>query len=106
MLNLEQINNLEDLKKAKADAFGNEGEIFKLQKKLKSASIEEKKALGQEINKLKKSYEEFFAQAEQRVKDILINNKINSEFIDVSEPSRKPGSLNPITIIEERLKDW
>ncbi|WBP83770.1 phenylalanine--tRNA ligase subunit alpha [Mycoplasmopsis edwardii] len=106
MLNLEQINNLEDLKKAKADAFGNEGEIFKLQKKLKSASVEEKKALGQEINKLKKSYEEFFAQAEQRVKDILINNKINSEFIDVSEPSRKPGSLNPITIIEERLKDW
>ncbi|EIE39825.1 phenylalanyl-tRNA synthetase subunit alpha [Mycoplasmopsis canis PG 14] len=106
MRNLDLINNLEDLKKAKSDAFGPNGEIFKMQQQLKNASIEDKKIIGQKINTLKKDYEDFFKQAEQKIKDIQINKRVESEKVDVSEPTLKPASLNPITITEERLKDW
>ncbi|BBU47561.1 phenylalanine--tRNA ligase subunit alpha [Mycoplasmopsis felis] len=106
MFKLEDINTLEDLKQAKAQAYGNKGEIFKLQNQLKTSPIELKKELGQKINLLKKQYEDFFEQADLRIKEIQINNKINSEFIDISEPVNKQGSIHPITIVEERLKEW
>ncbi|WP_416321799.1 phenylalanine--tRNA ligase subunit alpha [Mycoplasmopsis felis] len=106
MFKLEDINTLEDLKQAKAKAYGNKGEIFELQNQLKTSPIELKKELGQKINLLKKQYEDFFEQADLRIKEIQINNKINSEFIDISEPVNKQGSIHPITIVEERLKEW
>ncbi|WAM00721.1 phenylalanine--tRNA ligase subunit alpha [Mycoplasmopsis felis] len=106
MFKLEDINTLEDLKQAKAQVYGNKGEIFELQNQLKTSPIELKKELGQKINLLKKQYEDFFEQADLRIKEIQINNKINSEFIDISEPVNKQGSIHPITIVEERLKEW
>ncbi|QNM93870.1 phenylalanine--tRNA ligase subunit alpha [Mycoplasma sp. Pen4] len=105
-LKLELINNLEDLKQAKAKVFSNEGEIFKLQQELKAAPVEQKKELGQKITQLKNKYNEFFAAAEARIARLKIENKINSEFIDVTKPVSQVGSLHPITIVEERLKDW
>ncbi|RIV16927.1 phenylalanine--tRNA ligase subunit alpha [Mycoplasmopsis gallopavonis] len=104
--NLNQINSLEDLKKIKAELFSNEGELFQLQQELKKAKPEDKKLLGQKITLLKKEYEDFFTKAETRIKNLEIEAKIASEKVDVARPFLKPGSLNPITLIEERLKDW
>ncbi|UWV85774.1 phenylalanine--tRNA ligase subunit alpha [Mycoplasmopsis cynos] len=106
MVNLELINTLEDLKKAKAKVYGKEGEIAKLQNELKLASSEQKKHLGQKITELKNKYQDFFIKAEERIYEIQINNRVNNEYIDVSLPILKPSSLNPISIIEQRLKDW
>ncbi|MCU9933233.1 phenylalanine--tRNA ligase subunit alpha [Mycoplasmopsis cynos] len=106
MVNLELINTLEDLKKAKAKVYGKEGEIAKLQNELKLASSEQKKHLGQKITELKNKYQDFFIKAEERIYEIQINNRVNNEYIDVSLPTLKPSSLNPISIIEQRLKDW
>lgn len=105
-LNLDDINNLEDLKKAKNLAFGPEGEIFKLQQSLKSAPVEQKKEIGQAINVLKQQYTAFFEQADQKIKDLEIQSKLSKEFVDVTIPLRRRGSLNPITIVENRLRDW
>ncbi|TDV23060.1 phenylalanyl-tRNA synthetase alpha subunit [Mycoplasmopsis mustelae] len=105
-MKLEDINSLEDLKKAKAKIFGNDGEIFKLQQQIKTATIEVKKQLGKQINILKQEYATFFDKAENRLEKLAIEAKINNEFIDVSEPGLKPGSLHPISIIEERIKTW
>ncbi|WP_322949553.1 phenylalanine--tRNA ligase subunit alpha [Mycoplasmopsis cynos] len=106
MVILELINTLEDLKKAKAKVYGKEGEIAKLQNELKLASSEQKKHLGQKITELKNKYQDFFIKAEERIYEIQINNRVNNEYIDVSLPTLKPSSLNPISIIEQRLKDW
>ncbi|MHA3825681.1 phenylalanine--tRNA ligase subunit alpha [Mycoplasma sp. BRA285] len=105
-LKLENINTLEDLKQAKAKAFGANGEIVQLQNELKAAPVEAKKELGAKINQLKTKYNEFFAQAEIRIKELEIQAKVNSEFIDVTAPLNKPASLHPITIVENRLKEW
>ncbi|WP_338583446.1 phenylalanine--tRNA ligase subunit alpha [Mycoplasmopsis cynos] len=106
MVNLELINTLEDLKKAKAKVYGKEGEIAKLQNELKLASSVQKKHLGQKITELKNKYQDFFIKAEERIYEIQINNRVNNEYIDVSLPTLKPSSMNPISIIEQRLKDW
>ncbi|VEU74883.1 phenylalanyl-tRNA synthetase subunit alpha [Mycoplasmopsis citelli] len=105
-INLENINTLEDLKKAKNSFYGSQGPLVELQQKLKQAPVEQKRTLGQEINVLKKQYEEFFALAEAKIKQIEIDNKLNSEFVDVTIPLKRRGSLNPITIIENKLRDW
>ncbi|MEA4333535.1 MULTISPECIES: phenylalanine--tRNA ligase subunit alpha [unclassified Mycoplasma] len=105
-LKLENINSLEDLKLAKASVFSNEGEIYKLQQELKTAPVEQKKEIGQKITILKKEYEDFFKLAEERIQKLEIEKKINSEFIDVTISVLKPGALHPITLVEERLRDW
>ncbi|WP_426460960.1 phenylalanine--tRNA ligase subunit alpha [Mycoplasma hafezii] len=103
---LEDINTLEDLKQVKAKLFAPDSKIAILQKQLKEAKVELKKEIGQEITKLKADYEQFFKEAEARIEQQKIQRKIDSEFVDVTLPTQKVASLHPITLVEERLKDW
>ncbi|ENY70156.1 Phenylalanyl-tRNA Synthetase alpha chain [Mycoplasmopsis bovigenitalium 51080] len=102
----EEIKSFEDLKIAKSKVFSKEGDIFELQQKLKTASIEEKKQLGQKINQLKNEYEAKFKEIELKLENQKIEKLINESFIDVTKPVNATGSLHPITIIENRLRDW
>ncbi|BAW18108.1 phenylalanine--tRNA ligase subunit alpha [Mycoplasmopsis bovigenitalium] len=102
----EEIKSFEDLKIAKSKVFSKEGDIFELQQKLKTASIEEKKQLGQKINQLKNEYEAKFKEIELKLENQKIEKLVNESFIDVTKPVNATGSLHPITIIENRLRDW
>ncbi|TNK83742.1 phenylalanine--tRNA ligase subunit alpha [Mycoplasmopsis pullorum] len=106
MLKLDDIKTFEDLKLARSKVYSKDGEIFQLQNQIKSADVETKKLLGQKITELKRHYEEFFVQAEAKLEQEKINQKINSEFADVTVPVYVNGSLHPITLVENRLKDW
>ncbi|WP_029609055.1 phenylalanine--tRNA ligase subunit alpha [Mycoplasma simbae] len=105
-LDFNQIKSFEELKLAKSKVYSKEGEIFELQSQLKTASIEQKKLIGQQINHLKAEYEAKFSEVEKRLEEERIEQQVNSEFIDVAKPSEFAGSLHPITIIENRLRDW
>lgn len=105
-LKLEDINTLEDLKVYKNKVYSEGGEIFELQNQIKTCEPSMKKEIGMKLSKLWNEYEEFFKLAEERVKEISISKKIQNEFIDVTKPTHKVGSLHPITIVENRLKEW
>lgn len=105
-MKIEDIKNFEDLKLAKSKIYSKDGEIFKLQTELKNAPKETKKEIGMKITNLKKQYEEFFKKVEIKLQKERILEKINNEFIDVTEPVSFNGSLHPITLIENKLKDW
>lgn len=105
-LKLEDINTLEDLKVYKNKVYSEGGEIFELQNQIKTCEPSMKKEIGMKLSKLRNEYEDFFKLAEERVKEISISKKIQSEFIDVTKPTHKVGSLHPITIVENRLKEW
>lgn len=105
-LKLEDINTLEDLKVYKNKVYSEGGEIFELQNQIKTCEPSMKKEIGMKLSKLRNEYEEFFKLAEERVKEISISKKIQNEFIDVTKPTHKVGSLHPITIVENRLKEW
>ncbi|QBF34992.1 phenylalanine--tRNA ligase subunit alpha [Mycoplasmopsis phocirhinis] len=105
-INFEQINSYEELKIARSKIYSKDGEIFKLQAQLKSAPVEQKKIIGQQINELKTYYENEFKLVEKRLEELKIQNLVNSSYIDVSEPLFWSATLHPITIVENRLRDW
>ncbi|WP_036431665.1 phenylalanine--tRNA ligase subunit alpha [Mycoplasmopsis cricetuli] len=103
---LDDINNLEDLKKCKSLIYGSNGEIDLLQQQIKKVSAEQKKQLGMQIHQLKKTYQNFFEQAEIKLKKIQIEQKLSNEFVDVTKPMSKSGSLSPISLVENRFRTW
>lgn len=105
-IDFENIKNLEELKIAKNKIYSKEGEIFELQKQLKSAPVEQKKLIGAQINELKTLYENKFKEVEERIENQRIQDLVNKSFIDIAKPTLFPGSLHPITIVENRLRDW
>ncbi|MEE3928483.1 phenylalanine--tRNA ligase subunit alpha [Mycoplasmopsis ciconiae] len=105
-LSLDLINSLEDLKQIKSKLYAADSEFTLLQQEIKKAPVQEKKQLGQKLASLKNEYENFFKEANLKLDNLRIQHKINSEFVDISEPVYFSGSLHPITLIENRLKDW
>ncbi|KKB26640.1 Phenylalanyl-tRNA synthetase alpha chain [Mycoplasmopsis meleagridis] len=102
----DKINTLEDLKKAKNKIYSKDGELFKLKQEIKNSSIERKKIIGQKLSELNEKYEKLIKLAEENIEIKRIENLINKEKLDVSFPVNRAGSLHPITIIENRLRDW
>ncbi|KUH47680.1 phenylalanine--tRNA ligase subunit alpha [Mycoplasmopsis meleagridis] len=102
----DKINTLEDLKKAKNKIYSKDGELFKLKQEIKNSSIERKKIIGQKLSELNEKYEKLIKLAEENIEIKRIENLINNEKLDVSFPVNRAGSLHPITIIENRLRDW
>lgn len=101
-----KIKNFEDLKLAKNKAFSKDSEIYKLQQQLKQAPKEKKPLIGREITLLKEKYEKFFNEVEDKLKRDLINKKVSEEYVDITEPVLKGGSLHPLTLIENKFREW
>ncbi|WP_193333239.1 phenylalanine--tRNA ligase subunit alpha [Mycoplasma crocodyli] len=106
MINFKKIKNLEELKIAKNQVYAKDEELINLKSQLKIAKSEEKKEIGLKIKKMLDFYETEFKKVEEKIEAEEINNKIKSQYVDVSKPNSKPGSLHPITLVENRLRDW
>lgn len=102
----EEIKTFEDLKLAKSKVYSKDSEIVQLQTKIRTASPEEKKEIGQKIATLRNFYEEKFKEIEFKIEADKIKKIIESQYVDVTKPVDNPGSLHPITIVENRLRDW
>ncbi|MBZ4204323.1 phenylalanine--tRNA ligase subunit alpha [Mycoplasma tauri] len=102
----EEIKTFEQYKKLKNMLSSPESEIEKLKAKIKTSSPQERKEIGIKISELKNFYNLKFAEIEKRIEDEKNNEIINNEFVDVTKPIKQFGSLHPITIVEQRLRDW
>ncbi len=105
-MNLKDVKTLEELKLAKNKFYGKEGALNELQLKIRTASPEEKQEIGKEITELKTKAEDEFREKALEIKMVEINQKVESEWIDVSLPLVKKGSLHPLTIVSNRFKEW
>ncbi|VEU78213.1 phenylalanine--tRNA ligase subunit alpha [Mycoplasmopsis columbinasalis] len=106
MIQWEKIKTLEELKQAKNQIYGDNSEFQTLQNKVRSASPEEKKELGKQLSELKKFYEQKIKEAEAQIERYKLEEAISKEFVDVTTPVHKVGTLHPITLIENKLRDW
>ena len=100
------IKTFEELKQYKAKFYGKNGEIKVLQNKIREATNEEKKTIGQKITELKKEAEAFFILKTKEIEKEIIEKKISEEWIDVTLPINEKGSLHPLTIISNRFRTW
>lgn len=95
------IKNLNDLK---VNYLGKRGIITELNSEIKNIQNEEKKEFGQKVNELRNIFNEFFDSKKQEFETILLNEKLNSEAIDISLPSTKVVTGAP-NILEKLIEE-
>lgn len=95
------IKNLNDLK---VKYLGKRGIITELNSEIKNIQNEEKKEFGQKVNELRNIFNEFFDSKKQEFETILLNEKLNSEAIDISLPSTKVVTGAP-NILEKLIEE-
>lgn len=78
-MNLDHIKNLEELKLAKAKFYADGSEIKTLQDSIRTASPEEKGAIGKRITELKTAAEAAFAAKAEELERKAVEEKLNSE---------------------------
>lgn len=105
-MNLDHITNLEELKLEKSKFYADGSEIKTLQMQIRTATPEEKGAIGKKISELKEIAEAAFAAKAKEIENKAIEEKISKEWIDVTEPVAKEGGLHPLTLVSNRFKDW
>ena len=105
-MNLENINNLEELKIAMSKFYADGGEMKELQMKIRNASPEEKQELGKKISLLKEKAEEAFSSKAIEIENNAIDERIKMEWIDVTYPIQKKGGLHPLTLVSNRFREW
>jgi phenylalanyl-tRNA synthetase alpha chain len=87
---------------------GKKGELTGLLKALGKLPADERPAAGAEINKAKEALQASIASRKAALDDASINEKLQSETIDVSLPGRNGdiGALHPVTQVLRRLEDF
>ncbi len=104
--NINAIKSIEDLKNVKNKIYGKDGLIFSLQTKLKSAPVEEKSKIGNEITKIKEEAGRLIDLKLIELEEIKINKKINQDKNDIFEHVESNILIHPLTLIMTRMREW
>ena len=91
----------------KVKYLGKNGEVTALLKGMKDIPAENRAEFGKIINELKVEITELFANKEIQLKDIEMQEKFNSEAIDITLPGKvnNCGSLHPLNIVKNKIID-
>lgn len=98
---ISSVNDITELNNIKVEYLGKKGSINELTKQISSLSIEEKKEFGKKLNEIKTKANELIDNKRRQIEKRLLDEKLESEKIDISMPSTKIklGSPN----IEEKM---
>ena len=101
------INTIDKLNKLKVEYLGKKGIITELNSMIKELKPEEKKEFGMKVNELKNNFNIKYQEKENKLKEEILNQKLESEKIDITLPSKKTkrGSLHPMTRIQNEFED-
>ena len=107
---LKQINEAKDVKNlddVRVKYLGKKGELTLILRSLPTLAVKERPVIGGMVNKVRDELEEIIRGEEKRLIDLGIKQKLESENIDVTIPSKKisVGSVHPITQIIKDIED-
>ena len=104
---LKNVQTLKELDEMKVKYVGKKGLISDLQSKIKDVSNEEKREFGQKVNDLKNKFNTVYEEKRNAFELQLLNEKLQSEMIDVSLPAtRIPiGSPNILEKLIEEIEE-
>lgn len=107
LASIENAPDLKSLEELRVSLLGRKGSIQTLMKEMKNLPKEEKPAFGQAVNELKQSVTEAVEKQKEVLAQKALNEKIESEKIDITLPGLKPayGNLNPLNLVEQELED-
>ncbi len=110
---MNEINGLFDsnlskkeLENLKTEYLGKNGKITLLNQLIREIPAEEKKDFGMKVNEIRTKFNDEFSKLASLIEEKEINEKLNSEAIDVSLPGTKipVGTAHPIERIIESLE--
>jgi len=95
-----------ELENAKALFLGKTGRITELMKGLSALTVDEKKAQGAVINKVKQGIEEALQHRRMQMQAAELDRQLQAEALDVTLPgrSRQKGGLHPVSMTLERIE--
>lgn len=99
---LVQVKSLEELEAVRIKFIGKNGELTNLLKNMKNLSIDEKKLIGAEGNKLKA----YLTESIEGLKGMLTKENEKSKF-DITLPGLEfeEGTFHPITIVQREIEE-
>lgn len=101
------ITNLQELQDIKVKYLGKKGELTSILKGLGGLSQEERPKIGSMVNQVRDDLEQALENAENIIKQKMLEQRLEKEKIDVTMPSHniEIGSIHPITQIIEEVKE-
>lgn len=105
-LDLKNIKTIEEWKLAKNKFFHQNKQLQTLKNSLKTASLEDKKQIGQKIKAILDEGEKAFNAKMQLLKSATISQKIANEWIDVNEPVNSFSAFHPLTLVTRRFRNF
>ena len=86
---------------------GKKGELTAVLRSMKELNEEQRPIMGNLVNDAKKRLEELIEEKEKELKEQELQKRLETENIDVTEPSKKIelGSVHPITQIIDEVKE-
>jgi len=102
----DSVNNKQELENLKTEYLGKNGKITLLNQLIREIPAEEKKEFGMKVNEIRTKFNDEYSKVASIIEEKEINEKLNSEAIDVSLPGTKipVGTAHPIERIIESLE--
>lgn len=107
---LEEIEKAQDLKSLgdlKVKYLGKKGELTTILRGMGQLAPEERPVIGGLVNQLRDLLDKTFSEKEKELKRKELEKKLETEDIDVTEPSKKIslGSIHPITQVIQEVEE-
>ncbi|MGN1270297.1 MAG: phenylalanine--tRNA ligase subunit alpha [Clostridia bacterium] len=104
---IENAKNAKELDEVRVKYLGKKGELTLILRSMGGLSPEERPVIGSLVNIVRDELEEKIKQGENHFAELEIQNKLASENIDVTMPSKKTqlGSIHPITQIIKDVEE-
>ena len=101
----ENVNSDEELQTLRVEYLGKNGHVTDALKLIKDVPVDQKKAFGESINKIKIKIETKLQELKSGIQDKLLKIKLNNtKRLDLTVPySKNMGSLHPVTIAENKV---
>ncbi len=104
---IEEIKNMQELQDLKVQLLGKKSDLSLMLRGLGELSQEERPIIGNLVNEVRKDIEETLSNAEAKLKEKGLEEKLEKEKIDITMPSEKivRGSKHPINRVIEEIQD-
>ena len=105
---IEKCKTQKELNDLKVKYLGKKGELTAVLRGMGSVSPEERPVIGSLVNKLRDELNELIENKDKEFKKQELQEKLLTENIDITEPSKKIqlGSLHPITQVIKEIEEY
>ena len=102
---IDSQKDLNLMEEVRVSILGKKGELSLKMRELGTMSPDEKQSIGPVLNNLRNEVTDKFLSKKYELEEIILNKRLETEWIDLSLPSRtKPkGSIHPISQVTEEV---